>query len=223
MKSMHEVLMYISKKWYIVLACALIGASALYIEKAQVAPSVEVNGDLLLTRTIRIEPIPYATFGSTDAEINLINQLESWKTQQAAIKALDDEFDFEKLCKGWHNLKLSDKLRWVSMHMRVAHVGPGLYELEIQFSSTDAKDTKFIQENSIAIMNKLVDILAEVSAPITAGATWQNIDDYHQFDTNEVVTQSGLRKKYVIVGFVLGALAGSAALAVLSLRKRENV
>ena len=36
------------------------------------------------------------------------------------------------------------------------------------------------------------------------------------------MTQAGLQKKYLIVGFVLGALAGMAVLALLSLRVKDE-
>ena len=213
---------YILKKWYIVLFCALIGAGALYVEKAQVAPSTAINGDLLYTRTVQIDPVPVAEFGGVAQEINLEKMLTSWRASQSLVTDWGRALDFDKLCKGWAQLKQKDRSVWVTNHVQVLHVGPGTYELAVQFSSTDAKDTTYIQENDKLLMDTFTGTVAHTVAAQIGNAEVKTVENFNLVDTGEVVTQGGLRKKYVIIGFVLGALAGTAVLAVFSLRGRNR-
>ncbi len=217
-----KMIKYILKKWYIVLLCAIVGTGALYVEKSKVAPSVAVNGNLLYTRVVKVEPVPYATFGDTAQELNLANLLVSWRGINTLSADFEKNIDIDKLCVGWGNLNLTDRINWVSRHVQFLHVGPGLYELELQLAATDAKDTAYVKENSAKIMDSYVETVNKTAASVVGNSKLQVVDDFKIEDTRQEVTQAGLQKKYLIVGFVLGALAGMAVLALLSLRVKDE-
>ena len=216
-----KMLKYILKKWYIVLLCALIGAGVLYIEKAKVAPSVAVNGNLLYTRVVKVEPVPYVTYGGTSKEIDLLGISSSWRAANTFANDLENNLDMEKLCIGWKNLNKTDRMNWIGRHVRIINVGPGLYEMEMQFAETDGKDTTYIEENSAKLMDSFLETFIKTASPLMGDSKMMVIDNFNLSDTRQEVTQAGLQKKYIIVGLVLGALAGAAILALLSLRVKE--
>lgn len=213
---------YIWKRWYIVLICAVIGAGLLYVEKSQVAPSVEVNGDLLYTRVLCVDPLPVYTIGNTSYEVDLLPMIASKRSVNTLIVDLGAAMDFEKLSRGWGNLKQNDKTAWVARHFHVSHIGPGLYELEVEFASTDAKDTAYLEAHSGELMDVFMQVIDKTTAMQRGAGHVVKVEDFNLSDTKEIVTQQGLQKKYIIVGFVLGGLVGTAVLSLLSLRRKEE-
>ncbi|MBQ9406325.1 MAG: hypothetical protein IJU37_06245 [Desulfovibrio sp.] len=220
MGTFENMMNHMLKKWYVVLLCALVGAGLLYVEKAQIAPSVEMTGTQTYARLVRLEPLPTVKLGETTQEIVLMDVIGAKRTFINFIEKMEAQFDMEKLCKGWHNFKQQEKFAWVARHVGVRHTAAGWYEFELEFSSSDAKDAVYVAENHDRMMSALVTAIEETASEITGGAHMVTVSDYDLSRTQEVATQGGIRKKYVVVGFVLGALAGAAVLAVLSLRKR---
>lgn len=222
MNSAGRLWAYLLKRWYVILLCALVGAGAMYVEKGHVAPSVAVNGDLLYTRVLRTEPVPVVHFGGTAEEVVLVSEPVTWRVIQTLIDEWDKSLDIEKLDKSWRGLKLNDQLQWIGKHAHFVHIGPGLYEIEVQFASTDAKDTEYIEQHAQEMMDAFERSLTKSCAAQLGGSKFVQVDEFSLVNTGRVVTQGTLQKKYIAIGFVLGALAGAAVLAVLSLRRREE-
>ena len=217
-----SMIKYILHKWYVVFLCAIIGAGVMYVEKAQVAPTVEVTGDQLYSRLVRLEPIPVSQLGETTYETDIQGLIYTKLVWVSVINDIDRELDFEKLSKGWHNLSQNDKFNWLGKHLSCKRVGVGQYMFEISFTSTDAKDAAYVDENSKKMMDILVNTIEVDAAKLTENARFVAVEDYNLSDTHEAVTQGDIRKKYVVVGGVLGALVGAAVLSVMSLRSRKE-
>lgn len=217
-----RVFRYVLKRWYIIIICAVIGAGLLYAEKSQVAPSTELNGDLLYTRVIRVEPVPSFAMGNFADEIDLVPMTNTRRSYKILIAEIGASMDLERMNRRWANLKQSEKVKWLSEHFHVSHIGPGLYELEAEFASADAKDTRYLEENSKRLMDVYMQAIEKITSMQRGEATLQIVEDFNLSETKEVVTQQGLQKKYIIVGLVLGGLAGAASLAVLSQRRKEE-
>ena len=222
MSQAENTVKYIFKKWYIVVICALIGAGIMYMEKASIVPSVAVTGDQIYARLIRIDPVPVVKLGDTTVETDICNIAGTKIAWVSFLTTLEHNLDFEKISKGWKNLKQADKFNWLGRHIGVKHVGVGQYMLEISFTSTDAKDAVYVDEQSTQMMNILADTIEKEASGVTGGAKFITMENYNLSDTHEEVTQGELQKKYIIIGFVLGALAAVAVLAVFSLRRKEE-
>lgn len=220
MSFVDEVLKYITSKWYVVLICAILGSGVLYVEKSQVAPSVAMTGDQLYTRLARFEPLPIATIGNGAEEIDLTDMLASKRVLNAFINDTGAQLDFEKLCTGWHNLSLLEKTTWIGKHISVTRVGVGVYEMEIQFVATDARDAAYVEENSGLMMDILGQTVEDETAAQTGNAKLVTVEEKNFVDMKEAVSQGSLQKKYAIIGFILGALVGLSVCAVLSLRRK---
>ncbi|MBO6291994.1 MAG: hypothetical protein J6N51_07045 [Selenomonas sp.] len=217
-----KMLKYIVRKWYVVLLCAVLGAGILYVEKGSVAPPAVVNGNLLYSRVVKFEPVPYVSYGNTTQEAELAELLNSWRSMYTTYTELEEKLDIEKICAGWKRLPMIDRANWMEKHLQVVSAGPGAYELEIQLSDTDAKDTAYVEENHLKIMDAFTESVRKTSAPVVGGSELKVVEDFRLVDMHHEAAQAGVQKKYVIIGFVLGALAGMAVLAVFSLRKKED-
>ena len=225
MKGNGSVFGFILRRWFVVLICAAIGAGALYVEKTQVAPSSPVNGDLLYARLVRLDPMPEQELpaGMIPQEgLSSPNALLTWRAQESMMADLGNAMDIGKLCTEWGTLKLSDRITWVNTHIHIIHMGQGMYEMEVQFRSTDAKDADYIREHAGLMMDTLAASAERILAPHTNGARLVTVDSFSLESDGADVTQRDLSKKYAIIGFVLGALIGMAVLAVLSLRRKES-
>lgn len=222
MNVVDRMLKYVIKHWYVVLLFAIVGAVALYVEKAQVAPSVAVNGNLLYTRIVKFEPVPYVSYGGEAKEIDVTGVITSWRAAHTFFSDMENNVDIEKICIGWGNLNLNERMNWVEKHVRFIKIGPGLYELEIRLAATDGKDTAYVEENYEKMMDSYVETVRKTANPIINNSQIKVVDTFNLADTRQEVTQAGLQKKYIIVGFVLGGLVGMAILALLSLRAREG-
>lgn len=222
MDNAQMIFRLVLKRWYVVLLCALIGAGGLYYEKSSVAPSVAVQGDMLISRIVRVEPVPYAEFGGTADEIDLSKAFASWRTAYSLIEVWESDLEMEKVCAGWHRLGVMDRVKWFSRHLQFIKLGPGIYEFDMNLAETDAKDAGYVQEHKAQMLDGLSKVIAKVSAPYIGDAHWTKVEDFDMVNLREKATQGGLQKKYAVVGFVLGALAGIAILSVLALRKGKQ-
>ena len=138
------------------------------------------------------------------------------------MKVWESDLEMEKVCAGWHRLGVMDRVKWFSRHLQFIKLGPGIYEFDMNLAETDAKDTAYVQEHKEQMLDGLAKVISEVSAPYIGEAHWTKVEDFDMVNVHEQATQGGLRKKYAVVGFVLGALAGIAILSVLSLRKGKQ-
>lgn len=220
MSQVEFSLKYVLKKWYIILLCVLIGGGLAYVEKGRVAaPPVARNGDLLYSRMVAMSPVPYAVVGNTSKEVDLAEMFESQLGTNYLIAQLEEKADIEKLYMGWKRATLNDKMKWIEKHFFIVHVAPGTYELEIQFYATDAKDTEYVEENSEKLMAILFETVDKLSYKLRSGQELQVIDSTNIIHHTEPVSPQSLQKKYIVIGAVLGGMAGVALLAVMSLGK----
>ena len=222
MDNAQMIFRLVLKRWYVVLLCALIGAGGLYFEKSSVAPSVAVQGDMLISRIVRVEPVPYVEFGSTAEEINLTKACTTWRTAYSLVETWENDLEMEKICAGWPRLGLMDRVKWFSRHVQVNKLGPGIYEFDMNLAESDAKDAEYVQEHKTQMLDGLTKVISKVTAPYIGESHWTKVEDFDMVNLREKATQGGLQKKYAVVGFVLGALAGIAILSVLALRKEKQ-
>ena len=222
MDNAQMILRSVLRRWYVVLLCALMGAGGLYVEKSDVAPSVAVQGDVLISRIVKVDPVPYAEFGNTAEEIDLTEGFETWRTAYTLMEVWENDLEMEKVCAGWYRLGVMDRVKWFSRHLKFIKLGPGIYEFDMNLAETDAKDTAYVQEHKEQMLDGLAKVISEVSAPYIGEAHWTKVEDFDMVNLREKATQGGLQKKYAVVGFVLGALAGIAILSVLALRKEKQ-
>lgn len=219
MNYIEIILKYIVKKWYIVLVCAFIGAGTLYFEKSEVKPSVPQNGTVVFTRVVKFDPLPILQLNGKEQEITIMKSIGMWGNMAKFLKTLDEGFDCKKLNVGWSDLREINRIEWMSKHFWVNPIGPGTYELIIKFNDSDAKDAKYINENGQKLMDYYTEYIQKASAVVTKNAKLDIINDYSLIDVESTVTEAGLKKKYTIIGFALGGVAGIMILSILALKK----
>lgn len=212
----------IIKKWYIILICAVLCASGLYFEKSRVTEIIPQTGDMTYIRVVRFQQVPVFRADQTSREIDLTNLMKTWSSLIDLDSQLESNFNMQKFNATWNKTAESQKMKWLDEHFRVQKIGPGLYELIIQFSKKDAKDSQYIKDNESKLMDTYMTYVSKTSALVTHNTELSIIKEVQKINEDNVATKSTIEKKYAVIGFILGALVGVVIIMVWDTRKRLN-
>lgn len=212
----------IAKKWYVIFICAIVCSGGLYFEKSRVAPIVPQTGDMTYIRVVKFDKIPTLTVSQTSTEIDLTNLMKSWSNLIALQNNIEEKMVMKKFNPEWFQTADSQKIKWMSEHFRIQHLGPGLYELIIQFTKKDAKDSQYVEENHDLLMDTYMSSFKQSASIITDNTDLTIVQETQHIDVSKNVTKTDSEKKYAIIGFVLGALVGLVLVVVWTGRKRES-
>lgn len=210
------------KKWYIILLCALLGAGGLYFEKNQVSDIVPQSGDMTYIRVVRFDTVPVFTANQTSTEVNVMNLTNSWSSFVTLESKLANYFEMDKLDAEFSKNSDSQKMKWLGDHFRVQNIGPGLYELIIQFSKKDAKNSSYIKANHKALMDLYQDYFTESVNVVATNTKVTTIKEIETIDEGKVITRADIAKKYAIIGFILGSLLGVVIVMVWDAQKKRK-
>lgn len=198
----------ILKKWYIILICAIVCAGGLYFEKSQVHTIVPQTGDMTYIRVVRFNTVPVFTANQTSTEIDMTNLMKSWSNLTDLDSQIKMNFDMSKMNADWDKTADSQKIKWLSEHFRIQNMGPGLYELIIQFKKQDAKDSQYIKENSVDLMDAYETYFSKSAAMVTNDISLKTVKEIQNINEDKMVSKGDIEKKYAVIGFILGALVG---------------
>lgn len=198
----------IIKKWYVILICAIVCASGLYFEKSQIHTVVPQTGDMTYIRVVRFNTVPVFTANQTSTEIDVTNLMKAWSNLTELNSQIEENFDMNKMNADWNKRSDSQKVKWLGEHFRVQNMGPGLYELIIQFTKQDAKDSQYIKENRIALMNLYENHFLKMSTLVTKDTSLSTVKELQNINEDKIVSKENIEKKYAVIGFILGALVG---------------
>lgn len=210
----------IIKKWYVILICAVICAGGLYFEKSQVHTVVPQTGDMTYIRVVKFNTVPVFTTNQTSTEINVTNLMKAWSNLTELDSQIEANFDMSKMNAEWDKTADSQKMKWLGGHFRVQNIGPGLYELIIQFSKKDMKDSQYIKDNSTDLMNMYEAYFSKSAALVTKDTNLSTVKEFQNINEDRVVSKKAIEKKYAIIGFILGALVGVVIVIVWNARER---
>lgn len=210
------------KKWYIILLCALLCAGGLYIEKSQVTNVIPQSGDMTYIRVVKFDSVPLFTANQTSTEVNLTNLMRAWSNLTDLETQLVNRFDITKLNADWKKNSDSQKMKWLGGHFRVQNMGPGLYELIIQFDKKDGKDSQYIKDNHEALMDLYQSYFTESAQMVTTNTRVTPIKEIEKIDEEKVMTRADVAKKYAIIGFILGSLLGVVIVMVWDAQKKRK-
>lgn len=210
----------IIKKWYIILICAVLCAFGLYFEKSKATMVIPQTGDMTYIRVVRFRTVPVFTVDQTSSEINITDLIKTWSNLDELNSQLVANFDMEKFNATWDKTADLQKMKWLNDHFRVQKIGPGLYELIIQFTKKDAKDSQYIKDNETKLMNTYMNYVSNTAKLVTSDTKLNVIKEVQKVNEEKVASKSDIEKKYGIMGFVLGALVGVVIIMVWDARNR---
>jgi hypothetical protein len=214
-------LQQIVKKWYVILICAVLCSGGLYFEKKQIHTVIPETGDMTYIRVIKFDKVPVFTSNQSSKEIDMTNLVKSWSNLTELELKLKNDFKMRGLNVGWDNIGNSQKKIWLGEHFRVQNMGPGLYELIIQFPKKDAKDSQYIKDNSDKLMDTYQDYFIESAKMVTTDTNISTIKEIQTIDEDKVATSATVEKKYAIIGFILGIFIGIVIIMVWDTRKNS--
>lgn len=207
------------KKWYIILICALLCAGGLYIEKNQVTNVIPQSGDMTYIRVVKFESVPIFAENQTSKEINLTNLMRAWSNLVDLETQLVNNFDMTKLNANWGKNSDSQNLKWLGEHFRVQNMGPGLYELIIQFNKKDGKNSQYIKENHALLMDLYESYFTNTTQMVAVNTKVDTLKEIEKVDEENVISKENVAKKYAVIGFILGSLLGVVIVMVWDVKK----
>ena len=77
---------------------------------------------------------------STTNIMNLYNQTKT-------------HINYEKLCLGWKSKSDFQKETWLKKHLKVSYFGDGKIGLELRIMASELKDTRYLEDNGLAVIN----------------------------------------------------------------------
>lgn len=212
----------IIKKWYIILICAVLCAGGLYLEKGRVNTIVPQTGDMTYIRVVKFNIVPSITINQTSEEIDLTNLMKAWSNQINLESQLESAYDMDKMNPKWDTTAESQKMDWLGTHFRIQNMGPGLYELIIQFSKQDAKDSNYIKDNNQLLMDTYETYFLKTARMVTDDTKVSTIKEVQYLDEPNVVPIATIQKKYAVIGLILGILLGVVIVMILDARTEKR-
>lgn len=168
----------IARKWYIILLCAFLCSGGLYFEKSQTHDIVPQTGDMTYIRVVQFNTVPVFTTNQTSYEINMTDLAKSWSSLDELEMQLNSNYEMSKMSVDWDTMSESQKVKWLEEHFRVQHMGPGLYELIIQFTKKDAKDSQYIKDNNVELMDEYANFFSKTAAMVTTDTNLTTVKEY---------------------------------------------
>lgn len=210
----------ILKRACIVFLCSVLAAGAMYYEKSHVNVPTPQTGDMLYLRVIKFNEIPTLTVEQSSSEIDLTKLNNSWIHLSELEAQIDSDFDIRELAPKWDNLDSEQKRKWIGDHFRIEHIGPGMYELIINFSDKEAKNAQYIDQNCTKLMDDYAKSISEISRLITPNNEIETVRELKDISEKKTEPKGSIEKKYTIIGLVLGAVFGIVVIVAYDSRKR---
>lgn len=205
-------LLYLLKKSYIILACAIIVSLGLYIEKANLTPIVPETGNITFTQNVRIQPInPVELDLTTNGSKNIATiepYFSTWGFMKGFITHSKSDFDYSQFNKNWNNLEWSEKADWMNQHFHITYLGNNVYEFVLQFAATDAKSSDYVQNHGKEFLHNYIEAGTQSYSKINPVQSIQYLDFYEFEDRPQAVNKQTIVLHYTIAGFVLGLFLG---------------
>lgn len=217
---------YILKRWYVVVIFAMLASVALYVEKATI-PTVPQSGAMRFNAIVKVEGINstkeyYVNERNTIKDVTIIPLIQTWGNEQKFIDATLKKYDYLKFNKNWNSItKQAEKFEWINRHFITKYLGNDVYEFSLVFTSDDVKDYQYVYEYGASFINDYIAYVQDTIEVVYPDARCNVIENHEFVDTTQNINTDTLSRKYAIIGFVLGGVAGIAVLCVLYL-KRNN-
>lgn len=217
---MQNIIDYLKKRFFVVLAFGLVFAIGLSIEKIFFTNFIIKSGDFLFTRIVSINEV-----SKSDTKIysefhygRLMNTYPVIKEFQEYSKS---KYDFGKFDATWNNKTEQDRYKWQQNHIYINEIGNNIYEICIHFGKNDYKDYEYTKNNANQL---LTDYIIFSNRLFNEMGLNMKTEEYHNFSMypQEIILNKRLIViKYFIIGFLLGSLLGMAILLVKYNRNRN--
>ena len=212
----------IRKKWYIILICALIGSLSLYIEKS-VTRIVPVVGKLIYGDMIQLDKRypEYINGGNIEVFPDMEKMNNLWIIQNEFMDKISNKYDFSLLGVKWDKLDNQQKIDWINKHFFVYNLGNGTYFVELQFLSQDAYNFDYVEKIQSKLLADYVESMQTTLALEVQDPQFKIVDFKRFIVKSKEDDVSTIRAKYAVVGFILGAVVGTAVILVVASKKHD--
>lgn len=162
-----RILSSIKMRWYIIIVCVCLCSGGLVVEKTYFTPALPQSDSMYYMKVVKFADEGQRYDDGNNVQIVTITPvIHMWGNEEQFIKLSQNEFDYEKFCKGWNNRKTLEKIQWLEKHIYTNYMGAGVYEFVLAFSTQDAKDSDYVNENGKKYLESYVQYAKSVSSII---------------------------------------------------------
>ena len=213
---LQDYLHELHHRWKVVLLIAILSSIALIGEKCLVKDPILQSSSLYVEQMATIqsnEPVPESPhydqlFTSYGNLINFLRQTE-------------DVIDYEKFQPGWNRMNDEAKAKWAKKHIFVQSPSSDIVVFSFYIGEIEWKDPAYADEHGIDVMNYFVQFNEQLLQNLGTPFTLRTNEPVIVMPETIPVSKESLLAKYGVIGFVLGALAGTIGIFVCFLRKHH--
>lgn len=219
----HEL----SRRWWVIVLCAVLVAGALGGEKAFFGDSITKSGLYFAEQSVLVTyPEGEGTFvhpanGSGGSMPGGSKYFTSFSMYDAFLQEMGDRYDFDKLEAGWNTMSKEQRLIWLQKHLLVG--GEGNAEVfTLYLPSSVRKDDDYLKEHGKAILGDYIAFTKGRLELAGLHPTYTQTTDLEALPEVTQVSKKRILAKYGAVGAFLGALLGAFILLVNAMRKSRH-
>lgn len=216
------ILEVIRKRWYIVVAAAILGALTLFVEKQYINPFYIKQGTFTWSKQIQLNPVPIETVGTTSKEILLDKLIPVTTSEVKLLNDLNSNIEMNRVNAQWDYLSNHEKYEWLRTHFSIQYLSPGIYELTFHMKDFEARDNQYLIDNGLDIMNIYNNYVYSIVKEYDNNVNLINVNDVKVEDF-KTVTRTQITMKYVFIGMILGGAIGFILVILTGVRKQFSI
>lgn len=203
----------IKSKWKFILLVSIIVALIFGIYKNYFSSFYVTSGDILITRTLKIE-----NYEDKNDFLNLEKYITSDTFYMKLYNDSRESIDYDSAFPLWKEKTGREQILWLRDHIHFSYFGDGYMELSLNFPESTLKSVNLKQEQ----LNKLVEANIESIKSIDSKNHIVVLDKVDIYPKQVELNKSSILFKYILIGFILGALGSCTIILLWEMRKKDD-
>lgn len=205
------------KFWYVIIIAGIVGAVALHYEKTEIQPVAIPIGETYHLKLVKLN-VP-ADFVGVDTNANIARINATYVVESSFLEQSEKLFDYNKINLNWDNMSSIERIKWLNKVFSINYLGNHTYEFVFKTNPSNARDGQYLEDNGIAILDNYIQFSLEQGKHIIPFTDYTVIDTFEVVERQSAVTKETIVQKYIIIGFVIGALVAGSIISIITIGK----
>lgn len=215
------------RKIWVIFLVAILGAIALGVEKFFFSNFVTRTDIFYIANIVKVEnfnngmPASQMFVNQTNYKAIMLTTGNLYKFIQKGKQ--DRTVNFQKLNADWNKLSEGSQILWLSKIIKINDMHNGVYEIILNMDKFSAKDIDYLAKNAPQIMKTFVQCSNDFIKEIEPETKIKIIDQRSVVPEIVQLSKKKIVLKYAVIGFVLGGIVSSLAVALWALGKKNGI
>lgn len=208
------------KNIIIIIIVGILCSIALGIEKTYFTNFVVQSGDYVSTTIIRIND--GSNYDKSNIEFDYKALLNTTSNLGNLLDKTDKIIDYNKFNANWSTLDNNEKIQWFQKEINITPLNKGVYEITFTLDKNVPKNVNYVKKNINEFLTIYLQQSEESVQKIYPDAHIEIINSKEIMPNVTEINKKTIVVKYAIIGFILGAMACTLIVFVISLAKRRE-